>query len=387
MATYNTQTRTVHLDTRQVREVANQIYETDKTIAPFLYFARMNKKETSNPKYESYYRGTATRYDTCHGANADTSSTAIVVHDAAMFRTYDVIHVVRTGENMYVTDVTTGTNTLTVVRGIGTTAAAILDNDVVYAAGTAAPEGDTRVETVSSQPTSAYNYTQIFKTTMELSNTAMATNIYGPNELADDRDRKMRQHMIEIETAFLFGGRNIITSGDSVTRFTGGVIPTLGTGANVHNQSGTLTRKQLNDFLAPIMTYGNSQNKRICLTNQFGMGILNTFTETFLHHEISSRTNDKFGFNFRVYESYVGTLNCIEHKLLTRMYTTAGVYLFIDPDYIQYRYLTGRDTKFQDASLDSTLLDGYVGQYITECGLELTGTECHGWLYGVSAAA
>ncbi len=391
MANYNTQTRVVHFDnaSRTVRNVAPTIYETDGKVAPFLYLVKQAKQETDNPKYEFFSRTSAVRQTSVnnHPGPYDQNATSIVVTDGTVFRIDDVLYNPTTFEKMLITNIVG--NTLTVTRHLsayGAGTETIADHEVLYAIGSASPEGSDRIGVVSVQPTSYYNYTQIFKTTVQISGTAMNTNVYGPDELRDDRDRKWRQHQMEMEAAFLTGARRIATSGDDVTRFTGGFIDFLigAGGSNVWNVSGAITKATLDAYLATyIFPYGNENHVRVALCNMKFLQYLNALLNSYLNKDLVKGDNF-FGINFRDYENYAGTVRCLEHRLLSKMYTAQAVCALVDPDYVRYRYMRGRDTRWREAGIDTDLLDGYVGEYITEAGLEMTGIECHGWIYGAT---
>lgn len=383
MAWHNAAIDTYQLGARKIRDVSSRIIEIDGRNTPFTYLLRkFAKKATTNPMFEHYARSSPLRYTKVNnGGGYNSSATAIVVDDATVFRVHDTIVNLTTQETMHVTDITVGTNTLTVIRNIGTTGLTIADEAILWCSGTAAPEGDTRVEPVSAQPTARYNYTQIFKTTVMMTGTAMNSDVYGPDEFMDDRDRKARQHNQEIEARFLFGQRHIIESADSTTRFTQGIIPALGTGSNVNTAIGTVDLAELDDYLWGIFTHGNENNVKIGYCNMYTLSILNKLAGPYI--QINGQ-GDTFGWDFRNYRAYYGTLKLLEHRLLTRMFPTSGVLLTIDPDYVKYRHLQNRDTRFIPAQKGSDLYDGYIGEYQTECGLQLEYPEAHGWLAGIS---
>jgi hypothetical protein len=382
------QTRVKHFDdqTRTKREVNEYFHEIDAKVAPFTHFAKKNAKVTTSPKFESFSRGSALRYTLVNHGGGYTTETSIVVDDGTVFRINDTLFNPVTQEIMYITNIVG--NTLTVVRNIGGTSVAVIaDNQPLYASGGASPEGDTKMTTVTGAWTEDYNYTQIFRTTLEITRTAMKTAVYGPQEVADDKARKYRQHLMEMETAFLFGQRHKITSGDEETRFTRGIVAAIGTsGSNYYDVSGNLTKANLDGYLSGIFTYGNESRVRIGFCNMTFMKYLNTLVNSYLQKELDG--SSLFKISFQDYQNYAGILKCTEHRMLTRLYSgSEAVLLTVDPDYIRYRPLTDSDTMWLEASRDTNLLDGYIGEYLTETGLEVLGTEMHGWLHGATGTA
>ena len=88
-------------------------------------------------------------------------ATDIVVDDASLFAQHDIIKVPRTGEVMFVTASDLDTDTITVVRGYGTTAAAALDaDDWIMRMGNAMHEGSNAPDVKVKQPKKFVNYTQ-----------------------------------------------------------------------------------------------------------------------------------------------------------------------------------------------------------------------------------
>lgn len=98
---------------------------------------------------------------------------------AYIFTVGDIVRNARTSENMLVTAITDG-NTLAVTNSFGATpAAAILAGDGLFIVGNASAEntGARNVNVTRSTPQT--NYCQIFKTSIAVSGTEKASNLYG----------------------------------------------------------------------------------------------------------------------------------------------------------------------------------------------------------------
>ena len=114
--------------------------------------AMANSESTNDPKYNHFRDELPTRTMVVNGAlndsatslvlDADTSNNPLIVPGA-------ILHNPTTGENVRVTAMNTGTNTATIVRGVGSTAAAIDDNEVLAIVGFADTEGGTSPTAVS----------------------------------------------------------------------------------------------------------------------------------------------------------------------------------------------------------------------------------------------
>jgi len=386
--------KTAHISAanRLKRQVDEQIYEPDAALNPFLYLCNLNGKTLGSPEFESMYRESVARQDTVATAGALAGDVTIPVDISSMWRVYDTAVNMRTREMIFVTGVDTALGTITVQRGIGNAgaAAAMLDNDVLALCGSAAPEGDTRMASVHSQPTFVSQYMQIHKATHSISNTNLNTDAYGPDQLQDDKDVTERRYWMEKERCYLFGGRHKITSGAETIRFTGGLIPMIsGVSGAVTNQAGTITKKQLDDWLMPKFDYGNPEGIKIALVNSFLSGVFARLMEGYLEASMDMR---ELGWMITDYKSPGGGILRLQpYRTLSRLIPGSGAMIVIDPNLVGTRTLKNRATKYHTAAVDSNFVDGIIGEFIGEDGLDVRGvtptTSAHGFIYGITDAA
>ena len=125
---------------RLVVDMSNEIALLQPSKTPLITILKQAMKNTraaSNPKFSWMEDDLKARWDAINnGAGYNDAATSIVVDNGAYFIVGDVVKVPRTGEVLFVTAV--NTNTLTVTRGFGTTAAAALvDNDPLVIVGNA----------------------------------------------------------------------------------------------------------------------------------------------------------------------------------------------------------------------------------------------------------
>ena len=145
--------------------------------APLNAMLAMGSSEpTDDPEYKNFRDELPDRTLTVNGAVANTSTTSITV-DAADDNKFAINGAIiinqTTGEVMQATADTTGT-TLTVTRNIGGTSHQIADNAVLFVAGFAAAEGATSPTAITFDATVVSNFTQIFRTAFQVSNTLVA---------------------------------------------------------------------------------------------------------------------------------------------------------------------------------------------------------------------
>ena len=198
---------------RRVRDVVKDLKYLDPDIAPLIQILQQaNSASTSNSKFEWFEKDLPARWDAVNGTTG--TGTSVVVNNSEYFSVGDIVEVPRTHEKMRVTVVTTSTDTLTVVRAVGsTTVASLTSADDLLIVGNAYAEGSLAGNPKSHAETNPYNYTQITRTQMSVTGTEMESENY----IGPDRPRLHMEggieHKLDLERTALFGERNISTSG------------------------------------------------------------------------------------------------------------------------------------------------------------------------------
>lgn len=340
----------------------------------------MKKEACSNHKFEWYEKTYAETSDAVNnGAGYAASDTSIVVDNGEYFNANDIVLVPRTGERMQVTAVSS--NTLTVSRSIGTTAAAALvDNDPLFIIGNAFGQGSNSADAIYKQKTAKYNYTQIFKTTIDISGTHDAETSYTGKTREEERKIKGVEHMIDIERAFMFGEKGSGTDKDGKEcYYTGGVLETITT--NIQDESGsTLTEDEFEAFLGDYAFAYGSLSKYM-----FASSTIISAINKFARSDLQTVPGEKvFGVQLQKYLSPHGELFIVKEPLFTG--TIYGGYaVVLDMKELKYRYLSGRDTRLL-TNIQAGESDTVKDQYITEAGLEMRLEKSHSILKGVSSS-
>ena len=346
--------------------------------------SRLMKAPTGNPEFkwfEDYYGGRFAKVAAAYTASAAAIDvTGAGSNSAYIFTTGDIVKNSRTNEQFLVTSITDG-NTIAVTSAFGTTAtAAGVAGDELFIVGNANEENSGVRNVNTTRSTAQSNYTQIFKTTIALSNTEKESNLYGGPDLPYLRGKKGTEHALDIERAFWFGEKKSDTTGTQGTprRVTGGVHEFL-TSCNsyVQNQGGALTAPDLNTFLREAFTYGNSEKML------FAGGIVLQAINEIARGQVRTKTGDtSYGVKVSEWMTAFGTINIVHNPLFVGTY--AGSAYLLDMEGFKYRYMNNRDTKLE-TNVQTPGLDGIVDQYITECGLERKQSPRHALLKGVSA--
>jgi hypothetical protein len=333
----------------------------------------LKKKETTDSEFKWFEDKFGAREDIV--ASNQSGATTLVVTNGAYFSIGDVVLCIKstqstnspTGEVMIVTNVST--NTLTVVRqvGDGSSGGGLLQqNDVVWIIGNANEEGANLREIKATTVAEVVNYCQIFRTTIGITETARNTKGWTKESDFDYQTRKKGiEHLVDIERAFLFGKKELITSGVHPKRFSDGVLHRI-----VQVASNISTRDDFNGYLRTLFTHGNTEKYLLA------SGYVVDKISGFAHDKLQVVQGEKtFGLAIIKYLSPHGTLNIIKHDLLTGdLYGKSAVGL--DMEALTYRYLTNRDTKLL-TNRQAPGEDSSVSEYLTECGLQLESPERH----------
>lgn len=194
------------------------------------------------------------------GLSASATSAAtnldVTTSTGSYFKVGDIVRITTTGEAVRVT--TVGTSAITVVRAIGSVAAASAasggDGTLVILGGSN-EQGATLPTALITQRTSAYNYTQIIRNAWRFTRTATETAFYAGSLLAKERKKKATEHKADIENTLFYGARSYSAGTNNPRHTAGGLIEFITT--NITSAS-TLDKGTLNDFFRTGLQYGSS---------------------------------------------------------------------------------------------------------------------------------
>lgn len=337
---------------------------------------RMGTRPVMNPKFEWMEQSYMSAWSQInYAAGYADSATSIVVDDGTVFAIGDVVKIPRTSEQMLVTGVST--NTLTVTRAYGVTAAAaLLDNDKVLVIGNAAMQGSGASAEKYNSPTAVYNYTQIFKTPFAVTNTLDATGLYGESEYNRLSMMKGVEHGRSVEFAALFGERKYDTSGAQPRGVTGGLLQFLSGTANIATTAASgsddTVKAAINSWLKGVFTYGSG--KKTWFVSPNILARVSQIAENKL--QIIQADKDKtFGLDVVQWLTPFGMIDIVLHPLLTDYYQNYSI--AVDMENVKYCPLKGRDTHLEQ-NIQNNDEDGRKDQYLTEAGFEIRLPNTHG---------
>jgi len=270
----------------------------------------------------------------------------------------------------------------------GASAGAGLEASRCYVVGTAHDEGSGYPETWKDQPYSTnYGRTQIWKTSMAMTNTARATVLkYDSNEWARVWKDKLVEHKWDIENSLLFGSQ----SDDYYT--TQGCVDYI---INYGNQfSLDVATKTADDFLDDMSNYldprYNNSTANVFFVSTSVYNWMHKLGGYFKNNlEVSPNFRADFamtgkkkilGVDITTFSTPYGDMNVARNIHLDG---TNIKMLGINMKYAHYRPLVGngvnRDTSVYVGvqTLENSGIDRRVDLILTEAGLELSMPECH----------
>lgn len=266
----------------------------------------------------------------------------------------------------------------------GSSAAPLANGTYLTKIGNVFEEGSLSPSASTRNPTKMYNYLQIFKTAYRITNSAKETRTRTGDPLKNDKKRKMFDHSVAMELAFLFGKRYETTGANGKPqRFTGGLLYAMSQHASSRITAFTTTPTETTFLNAvyPIWDYNTEAGaERIAFA---GNGALNTLNQIAKANS-STRINfdgfvNLYGMRLQRWIFPQGEIYIKTHPLFnTHARFTNDLFIF-DPTALRYRYLKNRDTKSQD-NIQANDADELKGQWIGECGLEFHHMKTSCWL-------
>ena len=279
----------------------------------------------------------------------------------------------------------------------------LADADRIMVIGNANAEGAAMPTSISYDPDKWYNYTQIFRTPLSITGTAIEEKLRtNPQAYQEAKREILELHSIEQEKAWFFGVPSETTGANGKPlRTTLGIIPAIkggytGEGGTAGTVSDYITDSShagqswlsggsdwLNTQLEILFRYGKRDKLAFC-----GSGALlaiNKLVEATGQFQFDEDTTF-YGLKVKTWVTAQGTIGLIQHPLFSQEETTRYTMAVVEPENILYRPLTNRDTKFlADKSSGYTHRDGKDEEYLTEAGLEYHFPNAWGYFTGLGS--
>ena len=261
----------------------------------------------------------------------------------------------------------------TVLRSmLGSTAAAIADDRFLLKVGSAFGDGTSEPKATSRNPVKYTNFTQIFKTTYDITGRAVNTTIRTGDPLANEKKRRSTDHSKDIEFAMMFGRKSeSIDSNGKVISTTDGLRRQIPSDTTTIF-GGALTVNSFLDAAYKVFNWeSDAGNSRVMLC---GNGALNIMNKTFrgdTNTEIQFMGKMKqYGMEMMEVGLPQGSLYLKTHPLMNRHATYTNAAFLVDFSALKWRPMKGRDTKFND-NIQNKGEDAQRGYWMTDAGLQV----------------
>ena len=311
----------------------------------------------------------------------------------------------RTGENMIINSVNSGI-TISVTRGVGTVAAAVIeDDDDLYQVGNAFEESSQRPNANNIIPVRVTNLTQIFRNTWAISGSAQATDVIaGDSTDAENRQDCAAFHAADIEKALFFGQKSQGTRNGQPFRTMDGLInmvetagnypPSYGGADNSWTAGSTTNWTQLEGFLDPVFdqtTDPKGANERVMFVGGTAKLVLNNIGRlNGTYQLVDGQTN--WGLQFSTLTTARGKFRLIEHPLFNTNATWAKMAVAVDLPTFRLAYLGGRKTQNKEFNTEGKQaqdngIDAVGGTLTTECTSVVKNVPANSVIRNLTAAA
>lgn len=315
-------------------------------------------------------------------ASADTTTAAdttvaVTAGDGPKFYPRAFVRNLETGERMLVTSVST--DTLTLVRGIGTQGAfPVTAGDRFEIIGSAYEEGGDVGSSRTVQTRNVEQFTQILRTPVEFTGRDENSDMYGGNDATNERKWIAVEHAISIEKAFWWGRKHsaVLAGDDKFTTFMNGIENYAQD--NQWDLNGVpFTDRSLTEYLEYAMRHGKGGKAGRRQKFLFAAPRFITEIESFARDRMQVLpSSEVFGLEITKYKSSHGSIMLIEHPLFEEQ---GDIAFLLDLNHAKYVYHQGRDTKLLE-NRGGRGVDGTTEEYLSDVAVQLELKEAHGSL-------
>lgn len=317
--------------------------------------------------------------------------TLVAGSNAMTFVQNDILVVEQTDEQLLVYSDPTSNTAVYVVRGwAGTTPTAVTYNGAgvnpnLLGIGSAFEEGSLAPTGVNYDPTERYNYTQIFRRTLEITRTAAKSRLRTVPAVKEARRECLEYIGVDMERAFWLGIRSASVRNSKPVRTSAGIYNQMSSAniINIGGASGAVDMVTLEANMQLLFCEGSSEKTVFC-----GNKLLSALQQTCRKNAQYTITGGEKEFGMKVTRLTCpfGDLVFKTHPLFTQNTggTTGGVKYFgmntsafiVDMAEIEYRYLKESDLAYE-GDLAAVGQDALKAGYKGECGIELHHPSTH----------
>ena len=355
----------------------------------------LNSEKTDDPIFHWWEKELDDRRLTLSAAILAGDLTIPVTLDATSLKANDLILIEQTGEIVRVNTIASDTS-FTVVRAQAGTSAAAVNiatagvNPNMTVIGSAFEEGSLSPNGVSWDPTERFNFTQIFRSSLEITRTAQRTRLRTGDAVKEARRECLEYFSVDIERAFWFSRASATTLNGRPFRTTDGIVRQITARAPsnvVACPGGNLSLTQLEIYLRDMFAFGASEKMGFC-SNRVILAIQQAIRR---NSEYTIMTGIKeYGMRVMRLICPFGELVLKPHPLFNQMTsgTTGGTpfdavdsnLYVLDMSKLRYRYI---DDITPQGNLQAIGQDAMKAGYLAEIGLEVQHARAHYIITGI----
>lgn len=317
-----------------------------------------------------------------YSASVDTTTAAdttiaVTANDGPKFYPRAYVRNLETGERMLVVSV--ATDTLTLVRGIGSQGAfPVTAGDRFEIIGSAYEEGADVGSSRTVVTRNVEQFTQILRTPVEFTGRDENTDMYGGSDPSNERKWIAVEHAISIERSFWWGRKHsaVLSGDDKFTTFMNGIDAYAQD--NQWDLNGVpFTDRSFTEYLEYAMRHGKGGKAGTRMKFLFAAPRFITEIESFAREKLYVLpTSEVFGLEVTKYKSSHGSIMLIEHPLFEEI---GDIAFLLDLNHAKYVYHQGRDTKLLE-NRGGRGVDGTTEEYLSDVAVQLELKEAHGSL-------
>lgn len=367
--------------------------------APLFGMTSMISTETAVATEHGFFTKTMLFPSVTIGATAyiSTDTTFSVVSTANIVPGM-LLRVEATGENIIVNSVVSATS-ITVTRAVGTVAAgAVAANAILMQVGTAYEEGSVRPSAVSTLAVRVTNYTQIFRNTWAVTDTARATQVIaGDSNVAENKQDCAAFHAVDIEKALFFGQKSNGSRNGQPFRTMEGLLAIVGNASyyppsfptpNNYTAGSTTNWTQLEGYLDSVFNQASDPkvaNERVLFVGGGARKVINNIGRLNGTYQLIDGATS-YGLQFTTLKSTRGTFRLIEHPLFNASPVWTKMAVAVDMSSFNVAYLGDRKTKPED-DFNEYGIDAVGGSLTTELTLTIKNPPANAIITNLTAAA
>ena len=369
-----------------IREVQEAMITYEPFQTPMLnklMSSKFGKKPTGNQKFEWMESSLLPRIDTITLTGGAASEDTVTPGTIDLYQVGTKFIVDSTGD-VCIAD-TKASTTINVTK-VGSGNITAVTGATIHFLGDSFEQGTSSATAKSVNKNFVYNYCEIFKKSVNVTESQAATVEYGPQDYLRNKTDRMAEFKLDIEANLLWGVRSSATgyqSGANTQFFTGGFYDS--TAAFVGSQYVYPVGAVSEDYFFKTFLRGAFAKGKNVKTMYAGSSLVNTISNFSAVKQKTQVQDDTYGYKITKITHDFGLLNVVWHPMLTGTYAGDAILLDDAPGRVMYRYLAGngknRDLNFFDYTnplYQET--DQEKGEWKGEIGWQIEGNEYHALL-------